>query len=81
MSMVKIKLDLVVWLLLLVFLKINFETKLPLTVVKPGTQTRRFTHVSDTIDVCFKAWKMNKCKYYSISHKKSYSILPSCQDV
>ena len=53
----------------------QFRNKLPLTVVKPGTQTRRFTHVSDTIDVCFKAWKMNKCKYYSISHKKSYSIL------
>ena len=46
-----------------------------LTVVKPGTQTRRFTHISDTIDVCFKAWKQNKCRHYSISHKKSYSII------
>ena len=53
----------------------QFRNKLPLTVVKPGTQTRRFTHVSDTIDVCYKAWKINKCRYYSISHKKSYSIL------
>ena len=44
-------------------------------VVKPGTQSRRFTHIQDTVHVCYKAWKMNKCKYYSISNKKSYSIL------
>ena len=28
-----------------------------LPVVKPGTQTRRFTHIQDTIQVCFEAWK------------------------
>ena len=43
--------------------------------VKPGTQTRRFTHVDDTIKVCYEAWVKNRCKYYSISNKKSYSIL------
>ena len=48
--------------------------KKPLTVVKPGTQTRRFTHIKDTINVCFEAWKKNKCSYYSISHKKAYSV-------
>ena len=47
----------------------------PLTVVKPGTQTRRFTHITDTIDTCLEAWKRNRCEHYSISHKKSYSIL------
>ena len=46
----------------------------PLPVVKPGNQTRRFTHIDDTIEVCHTAWKNNKCKYYSISNKKSYSI-------
>ena len=46
-----------------------------LTVVKPGTQTRRFTHVSDTINACYLAFKKNKNRHYSISHKKSYSIL------
>ena len=46
----------------------------PLPVVKPGTQSRRFTHVQDTIEVCFKAWKKDMCKYYSISNKKSYTI-------
>ena len=46
----------------------------PLTVVKPGTQSRRFTHVQDTVDACVKAWKTNKCRHYSISNKKSYTI-------
>ena len=52
----------------------KYIKKKPLTVVKPGTQTRRFTHVSDTVGVCYEAWKKNRCRYYSISHKKSYSI-------
>ena len=41
---------------------------------RPGTQTRRFTHINDTINTCIEAWKINKCQHYSISHKKSYSI-------
>ena len=53
----------------------NYLQKKPLPVVKPGSQSRRFTHINDTIDVCYKAWKKNNCKYYSISNKKSYSIL------
>ena len=47
----------------------------PLTVVKPGTQSRRFTHVYDTVDACYNAYRKNKCRYYSISNKKSYSII------
>jgi len=46
-----------------------------LPVVKPGTQTRRFTHIDDTIKICYIAWKNNLCRHYSISHKESYSIL------
>ena len=53
----------------------QYLRKKPLTVVKPGNQTRRFTHVFDTIDVCFKAWKLNKCSQYSITHKESFSII------
>ena len=53
----------------------QFKTKKPLTVVRPGTQTRRFTHIKDTIDVCYYAWKRNKNSHYSILHKKSYSII------
>ena len=52
-----------------------YKNKKPLTVVKPGTQTRKFTHIDDTIAVCFEAWRKNKCFHYSISHKKSYSII------
>jgi len=47
--------------------------KLP--VVRPGIQTRRFTHISDTIEVCFEAWKLNKNRHYSIASKNSYSII------
>ncbi len=49
--------------------------KKPLTIVKPGTQTRRFTHIDDTVKVCFEAFKANKCKYYSITNKNLHSIL------
>jgi UDP-glucose 4-epimerase len=52
-----------------------YKAKKSLTVVKPGSQTRRFTHVSDTVNICYLAWKKNLCKHYSISNKKSYSIL------
>ena len=53
----------------------RYKKKLPLTVVKPGTQTRRFTHIWDTVETCYYAWKRNKCRHYSISNKKSYSIM------
>ena len=53
----------------------NYLQKKPLPVVRPGSQSRRFTHINDTIDICYRAWKKNNCKYYSISNKKSYSIL------
>jgi UDP-glucose 4-epimerase len=52
-----------------------YKNKKPLTVVSPGTQSRRFTHIKDTIDVCYEAWRKNKNVHYSISNKKSYSIL------
>ncbi len=53
----------------------QYKNKKPLTVVRPGTQSRRFTHIDDTVNVCFEAWKKNKCKHYSITHRKSYSIM------
>ena len=52
----------------------KFAKGKPLPIVKPGNQTRRFTHIFDTVNVCYEAWKKNKCVHYSISHKKSYSI-------
>ena len=52
-----------------------YRMKKPLPIVRPGTQTRRFTHISDTVETCYVAWKKNLCRHYSISHHKSYSIL------
>ena len=53
----------------------QYKKKIPLTVVKPGNQTRRFTHITDTVEACYVAWKKNKCRHYSISNRKSFSIL------
>ena len=53
----------------------QYKKKKSLTVVKPGTQSRRFTHIKDTVEACFYAWKKNKCRHYSISNRKSYSII------
>ena len=53
----------------------QYKKNEPLTVVKPGSQTRRFTHVDDTVAACYHAWRKNKCRHYSISNRKSYSIL------
>ena len=53
----------------------QYLNKKPISVVRPGSQTRRFTHIQDTIQICYEAFKANKCKYYSISNKESYSIL------
>ena len=52
-----------------------YKNKKPLPVVRPGTQSRKFTHISDTVKVCYDAWKKNKCRHYSVSSKKDYSIL------
>jgi UDP-glucose 4-epimerase len=52
----------------------QFRKRIPLTIVKPGTQSRRFTHILDTVEACYYGWKKNKCRHYSISHKKSYTI-------
>ena len=52
----------------------HYKNNKPLPLVKPGTQSRRFTHIFDTVEICYLAWKKNLCRHYSISNKKSYSI-------
>ena len=37
----------------------HYKRGKPLPVVKPGTQTRRFTHIDDTVNICYLAWKKN----------------------
>ena len=53
----------------------HYKKRKALPVVKPGSQTRRFTHIFDTVNICYLAWKKNLCKHYSISNIKSYSII------
>ena len=53
----------------------QYKNKKNLTVVKPGSQTRRFTHILDTVEACYLAWKKNKCRHYSISNRMSFSII------
>ena len=53
----------------------HYKKNKALPVVRPGTQSRRFTHINDTINICFLAWKKNLCRHYSISNRKSYTIL------
>ncbi len=52
-----------------------YRNRKPLPVVRPGTQTRRFTHINDTIEICYLAWKKNLSRHYSISSKQTYSII------
>jgi len=53
----------------------HYKKNLPMPVVKPGSQSRRFTHIDDTINICYLAWKKNLYRHYSISSKESYTIL------
>ena len=53
----------------------HYNSKKPLPIVRPGNQTRRFTHIFDTVEICYKAWKNNLCRHYSIANHKSYSII------
>ena len=52
-----------------------FKMKKALPVVLPGSQSRRFTHIDDTVNICYLAWKKNLSRHYSISNKKSFTIL------
>ncbi len=51
-----------------------YLNKKKLPVVRPGTQSRRFTHINDTVRACIRAWIKNKNQHYAIASKKSYSI-------
>ena len=53
----------------------HYKRNKALPVVRPGTQSRRFTHIDDTVKICYMAWKKNLCRHYSISNKKSFSII------
>ena len=53
----------------------QFLHKKALTVVRPGTQSRKFTHIDDTVRGCYIAWKKNLNRHYALSNNQSYSII------
>jgi UDP-glucose 4-epimerase len=53
----------------------HYLRKRPLPVVRPGTQTRRFTHIDDTIKIVYQAWKKKLNRHYIIANTKAYSVL------
>ena len=53
----------------------QFKKKIPLTVVKPGSQKRDFTHIDDIINGCYLAFKKGKQKEYMLGTQKQYSVL------
>ena len=53
----------------------HYLRKKSLPVVKPGSQTRRFTHINDTVKACYLAWKKKLNRHYIITNKKSHSII------
>ena len=53
----------------------QFKKGKPLTVVKPGTQKRDFTHIDDIIRGCVLAWRKGKQSEYMLGTKKNYSII------
>ena len=53
----------------------QFKANRILTVTRLGIQSRKFTHIEDTIKGCFYAWKQNRSRRYILSNTKSYTIL------
>ena len=53
----------------------QFKKKIPLTVVKPGSQKRDFTHIDDIINGCYLAFKKGKQNEYMLGTKKQYTVL------
>ena len=53
----------------------QYKKKVPLTVVKPGSQRRDFTHVDEIVRGCYLAWTKGKQNEYMLCTNKSYSIL------
>ena len=53
----------------------QFKKKKPLTIVRPGSQRRDFTHIDDIVEGCYLAWKKGKQNHYMLGTQKSYSII------
>lgn len=55
--------------------ELQYIQKKKLTVVKPGTQRRDFTHVDDIVRGCYLAFRKGKNEEYMLGTKKTYSVI------
>ena len=53
----------------------QFKKNKKLTVVKPGTQKRDFTHVDDIVEGCYLTWKKGRQSDYLLGTGRQYSII------
>ena len=53
----------------------QYAKKIPLTIVKPGSQRRDFTHVDDIVHGCYLALTKGKQKEYMLCTNELYSVL------
>ena len=53
----------------------QFKKNKALTVVRPGSQKRDFTHIDDIINGCFLSWKKGNQNEYMLGTSKQYTIL------
>ena len=53
----------------------QYKRKKPLTIVKPGTQKRDFTHINDIVRGCYLAWKKGNQNHYMLGTQKNFSII------
>ena len=53
----------------------QFKKKIPLTIVKPGSQKRDFTHIDDIIRGCYLAFIKGKQNEYMLCSTEQYTIL------
>jgi len=52
-----------------------YKKGLPLTIVRPGTQSRDFTHINDIVKGCYLAWKKGNQNDYMLGTHKNYTII------
>ena len=52
-----------------------YKKNKPLTIVKPGSQRRDFTHINDIVRGCILAWKKGEQSEYMLGTKRTYSII------
>lgn len=53
----------------------QYKNRKPLTVVKPGSQRRDFTHIVDIVNGCYLAWKKGNNNEYMLGTNRTFSVI------